>query len=114
MKRVITICLLVVSIFVGGMTVDAKTTKTTKKARTTQTTSSSKINKLLNEYEEAVDILSSWYNPDCNCVDPGGYLGFNASKQEEKLYQELKKLEKSMTSEQKSKFKKLAHSLNIR
>ena len=114
MKRVITICLLVVSIFVGGMTVDAKTTKKKGKARTTQTTSSSKINKLLNEYEEAVDILSSFYNPVYKELNDVGYLGSQASKQEEKLYQKLKKLEKSMTSEQKSKFNKLSHLYNQR
>ena len=42
MKRVITICLLVVSIFVGGMTVDAKTTKKKGKAKTSQSSSASK------------------------------------------------------------------------
>ena len=114
MKRVITICLLVVSIFVGGMNVDSKTTKKKNKAKTTRTTSSSKINKLLNEYEEAIDILSSWYNPDCQCVEWGGYLGSQASKQEEQLYKQLKKYESSMSSEQKAKFNKLSHSLNLR
>lgn len=37
MKKVITICLLVATLFVGGITADAKTTKKNTKARTTQT-----------------------------------------------------------------------------
>ena len=36
MKKVITICLMVVTLLVGGMTVEAKTTKKKGKARTTQ------------------------------------------------------------------------------
>ena len=109
MKKVITIYFLVVNLLVGGMTVEAKTTKKKAKERTTQTTSTSKINKLLNEYEEAVDILSGFYNPVYKELNDVGYLGSQASKQEEKLYQKLKKLENSMTSEQKSKFNKLSH-----
>ena len=114
MKKLATILMLVAVLFVGGTTVDAKTTKKKAKARTTQTTSSSKINKLLNEYEEAVDILSSWYNPVYQELNEVGCLGSQASKKEEKLYQKLKKLEKSMTSEQKSKFNKLSHLYNQR
>ena len=40
MKKLVSVCLLVVTLLVGGMTVDAKTTKKKKKARTTQTSSS--------------------------------------------------------------------------
>ena len=40
MKKVITICLLVVTLLVGGMTVEAKTTKKKGRTRTTQTYSS--------------------------------------------------------------------------
>ena len=40
MKRIFTILMLVVVVLVGGMTVDAKTTKKKGKARTTQTSSS--------------------------------------------------------------------------
>ena len=40
MKKIIPICLLVISLFVGGITIDAKTTKKKKKVRTTQTSSS--------------------------------------------------------------------------
>ena len=36
MKKVITICLLVVAVFAGGLTTDAKTTKKKSKARTSQ------------------------------------------------------------------------------
>ena len=43
MKNVITICLLVVVILVGGMTVEAKTTKRASKATTTQTKRSPNI-----------------------------------------------------------------------
>lgn len=42
MKKVITICLLVVTLLAGGMSMDAKTTKKTSKAKTTRTSSSSK------------------------------------------------------------------------
>lgn len=38
MKKLITICLLVVSLIIGGMTLEAKTTKKKSRARTTQTT----------------------------------------------------------------------------
>lgn len=37
MKKVITVCLVIITLFVGGMTVDAKTTKKKSKATTTQT-----------------------------------------------------------------------------
>lgn len=48
MKKVITICLLVVTLIVGGMTIDAKTTKKGSKTKTTSTSkrSSSKGNDL--------------------------------------------------------------------
>ena len=40
MKKAITICLLVVTLLMGGMTMDAKTTKKKTKARTTQSSKS--------------------------------------------------------------------------
>ena len=43
MKKVITICLLVVSLFVGGWTLDAKTTKKKTKTRTSQASSASNV-----------------------------------------------------------------------
>lgn len=42
MRKFITLCLLVVTLLVGVITVDAKTTKKKAKAKTTQTTSGSK------------------------------------------------------------------------
>ena len=44
MKKVITICLLVGTLFMGAMTIDAKTTKKKVKARTSQNTSSAQWN----------------------------------------------------------------------
>lgn len=41
MKRIITICLLVVTLLAGAVSMEAKTTKKRSKARTTQTTSNS-------------------------------------------------------------------------
>lgn len=43
MKKVIIICLLVVTLLVGGMTIDAKTTKRASKAKTTQTKQSPNV-----------------------------------------------------------------------
>ena len=113
MKKVITICLLVVTLLVGGMTMDAKTTKKKGKARTAQT-SSSNINNLLDQYESAVDILSPYYDEESESLFGWGSDFIKLCNREEKLYQKLKKLQKNMTSEQKEKFNDLATSLNIR
>ena len=112
MKKVITICLMIITLLIGGMTAEAKTTQKNTKAKTIQTASN--INSLLNKYEDAVDILSQFYDEESESLDGWGSEFIKYCNKEETLYQKLKKLEKSMTSEQKSKFKKLAHSLNIR
>lgn len=112
MRKVITISLLLVSLLVGGMAMDAKTTKKKSKVKTTLSTSN--IDSLLNQYERAVDILYPYYEEESESLYGWGSDFIKFRNKEETLYQKLKKLEKSMTSEQKSKFKKLAHSLNIR
>ena len=112
MKKLITISLLVITLLVGGMTVEAKTTKKKSKARTTQT--SSDINSLLNQYERAVDNLYPYYDEDSETLFGAGAEFMKLCYKEETLYQKLKKLEKSMTSDQKSKFKRLASSLGMR
>ena len=113
MKKLISICLLLMVAFGGSMTIDAKTSHK-KSTKTTKITSSSNINSLLNKYEDAVDYLSQWYDPDCNCLEGGwGHYFIEAAGEEETLYKKLKKLEKSMNSTQKSKFKRLSKSIGL-
>ena len=112
MKKVITICILAITLLAGGMTMDAKTTKKTTKAKTTQ--SSSNVASLLKQYENAVDALDVYYDEDSGNLEGWGSDFSRLCNREETLYRKLKKLESSMTSDQKSKFNKLARSLNIR
>ena len=60
MKKVITICLLVISLLVGGTTVDAKTTKKKGKARTTQSASSKSSSKK----DQMIGKLKKYRNQD--------------------------------------------------
>lgn len=60
MKNVIAICLLLASIFVGGMTMDAKTTKKKKKARTTQTSSNALWNGDMPTASLIVNNMGKW------------------------------------------------------
>ena len=114
MKKIITIALLVVTILAGGMTMEAKTTKKkgNSKARTSQT--SSNIDDLLDQYDLAVDMLFPFYNEESGSIYGWGSEFIKFCNREETLYKKLKKLENSMTSEQKSKFKKLSHLYNQR
>ena len=51
MKKVITICLLVVTLLVGGLTVEAKTTKKKSKIKSSKTTSNSYNNPFTKKYK---------------------------------------------------------------
>ena len=96
MKKLITICLLAMTLIAGGMTMDAKTTKKKTKARTSQTIPPSKtkeIQTLLDQYAEAIaDMRANDY-------------GF--SEEVNRLHDKLKPLQKFMTPKQKKLFKEL-------
>lgn len=108
MKKIATVLMLIAAILVGGMTLDAKTTKKKAKVRTTQTTSSSKINKLLTEYEEIVEWLNRWdYDESTKSYVGGAGQSFiNGIVEEETLYNKLTSLKKSMSTSQKERFNK--------
>ena len=108
MKRLATILMLVVTILVGGATIEAKTTSKKAKAKTTQTTSSSKINKLLTEYEEIVEWLNRWdYDESKKCYVGGAGQSFIEGMGEENvLFDKLTALKNSMNSSQKERFNK--------
>ena len=64
MKKIATIIMLVAAILIGGITVEAKTTKKKGKTKTNQTSRSSNIQRDLDLYEEAVLRL----NPFFRCI----------------------------------------------
>lgn len=84
MKKIITICLLVITLLAGGMTAEAKTTKKKGKARTTQSNKST------------VD-GSSKLDYDTFFSDQGGFEFKNMMEIESALYKAGFKLKSSST-----------------
>ena len=111
MKRLVTILMLAAAIILGGMNVEAQTTKKKAKARTSQSAkkaySSATIDSLLSDYQNICEDINSW-GPESTPSQFGMQSTLNAEKQ---VYKQLKAAESSMTSQQKSKFKKLVKSI---
>lgn len=87
MKKLATLLMLIVALLVGGMTIEAKTTKKNSKARTSQTSSKSSFNfkQIVNLYDK-LDYMSSLNTIHDNITKEMAKYGFKPGREYESKY----------------------------